>query len=277
MDDFLGTPVRAGGNGAWRPGGDPWPDGGPQSLRRGRRPDRRDGAHPRCALHRHRRHGDQRPVDDGPGPGRHQLRAAADPAPAPGRREPRQCPRRRRHPCEGPRGREHDAGRGRHAPAAAPASSPPARPGRRLPDPQPHRDRQYRGGSRHDPVAAAGCGRCHLPRGRWHRHHEHHAGERDRADPRDRPAACRRRAAARRHAPVPHRGDGARRHRRRGRHHRRAWGGARRLGPLRLASAGRAAIDRRRGAVLRPRRVFFGWYPARRASRLDPITALRTV
>ena len=56
-------------------------------------------------------------------------------------------------------------------------------------------------------VAAAGRGRRHLAAGRRHRHHEHHAGLGDRADPRDRPAHGGRRGPARHPAPVPDRGD----------------------------------------------------------------------
>jgi putative ABC transport system permease protein len=47
------------------------------------------------------------------------------------------------------------------------------------------------------------------PAGGRHRHHEHHAGQRDRAHPRDRPAPGHRRAGARGAAAVPDRGRGA--------------------------------------------------------------------
>ena len=51
--------------------------------------------------------------------------------------------------------------------------------------------------------------RRHLAAGRRHRHHEHHAGHRDRAHPRDRHPPRPGRQAPRHHLAVPHRGRGA--------------------------------------------------------------------
>ena len=70
--------------------------------------------------------------------------------------------------------------------------------------------------ARRDPVGhhagddhAARRGGRGEPAGGRHRHHEHHAGQRDRAHPRDRPAPGHRRAGARGAAAVPDRGGGA--------------------------------------------------------------------
>ncbi len=87
-----------------------------------------------------------------------------------------------------------------HPPAAPPAAG---RPGGRLPGARPRRDVRGPGGvgPRHD--HAPGGHRLRLPHGRRDRHHEHHAGVGDRANPRDRPPHGRRGARAGHPRPVP--------------------------------------------------------------------------
>jgi hypothetical protein len=90
---------------------------------------------------------------------------------------------------------------------------------------------------------AAGRCRGREPAGGRHRHHEHHAGERDRAHARDRPAHGRGRAWARHPGAVPdrigHAQPGGRRHRR----------GAGRAGHL--GGGARDRLERRHGALVR--------------------------
>ena len=105
--------------------------------------------------------------------------------------------------------------------AAARAPQPAAGDRRRLLDPQPGRDGQRAAGGDQDADHAAGQHRRRVAAGGRHRHHEHHAGQRHRADARDRPAHGGRRAPLRHPDPVPGRGadavDRGRHHRRRGR------------------------------------------------------------
>ena len=122
----------------------------------------------------------------------------------------------------------------------------------------------------------------HLAGGRRHRHHEHHAGDRDGTDPRDRHPPRPGRQTPRHHHAVHHRGRGAN-------HHRRPAGGRDRIGMVVRRPAHRQVLLDQQPlpakidvlsiflslGVAVSVGVLFGWYPARRASLLDPIEALR--
>ncbi len=128
---------------------------------------------------------------------------------------------------------------------------------------------------RHGRRALAGCGTDLAGRGR-RRHHEHHAGVGDGADARDRPADGRRGAAPEHPAAVP---GGSRGPVPAGRDDRDPAGAWRRLiwsrpccsWPTESSLAAIIAAF----AVSATVGIVFGYYPAWKASRLDPITALR--
>ena len=113
-------------------------------------------------------------------------------------------------------------GRGRRQDRGAAARSPRhrRRRRRRLLNQEPDRDRVAQAGEQRGADPAAGEHRGGVAAGRRHRHHEHHAGQRQRADARDRRAHGGGREAAPRPPAVPGRGAGAGA---RGRHHRRRW------------------------------------------------------
>ena len=205
-----------------------------------------------------------------PGPGRHRDGADHHPsAAAVGANLGQQHPDLRLLPRRGRRRRGLD----RAAPAAAAPPFP--APAGRFYDTQ-HRERPA-GADRDDSdaVPPSRGGRRRLARGRRNRHHEHHAGVREREDARNRPAHGGRGEGPRYPAAIPHRGplDGDRRG---------IIGVAIGIGVSDLTS-----LIGHWPTVITAFSVFlgllsaagtgvvFGYYPAQRAAALDPIEALR--
>ena len=147
-------------------------------------------------------------------------------------------------------------------------------PAARLPDLQPGEPAQDRPAGRPRLQSAACRGRRHLPvRGR-DRRHEHHAGDRDRADTGDRDPQGPRRATDRHPQPVPHRSGAPGPDRRSARCRASGSGFAQlKVGPLEpVVSPGSIVVSFVVSALVG---VFFGAYPANRAAKLTPIEALR--
>jgi putative ABC transport system permease protein len=191
------------------------------------------------------------------------------------RREPGQPALRRLHLDQGPRRRGHDRGRGAdpRAPAAAPSAA--TVPGRRFLAPQPVGSSADAGGVVPGDDLSARRDRVRLAPGRRDRHHEHHAGVGDGAHARDRLRMAV--GARRRHILLQFLIEAVTLS---------LIGGI--IG-IALGLGGSRAISyfAEWRTLVNPESIviafgfaagigiFFGFYPARKASRLDPIEALR--